>query len=136
MRLRLIVALMSMVAIVMSNVTLGFVHAAKTAHSSHIAMDDSADVEVDKHRHHENQQISDTSPLNKDANSSNTHHSDGAANSCCAFACAAAIASPLMPDFLPSSILSRMPVHLADSMVTADWPPHDRPPRSREFLAG
>lgn len=127
---RYIMILITTLAFVTSNVALGAVHAANPSHLGSTVKD------ATDHQHHTDQKIAAADSLDADASSSSKHHSDNSASGCCAFACGGAVVSSHTPDFLPSAVLSRMPILVSDSIRATKQSPHDRPPRSIEYLAG
>lgn len=134
---RYIVILITTLAFVTSNLALSAVHAAKPYHVgvSHSAWDNTAKGTTEHHQHHADQKMAAADPFDI-GTSSSKHHSDNSASGCCAFACGGAVISAQAPDLLPLALLSRLPLMLADSVRVADRPPHDRPPRTIEYLAG
>lgn len=130
---RYAIVLIATLAFITSNVVLNGVHAAKPAHS-HGQMSRSVS-NATQHQHDLNLQALDgDSDVN--GTSSQEHHPENSASGCCSFACGGAVIASPVPDLLPLALLSRLPLMLADSIRVADRPPHDRPPRTTESLAG
>lgn len=131
---RYAIVLIATLAFITSNVVLNGVHAAKPAHSH--GQKSSSVSDAAQHQHDLNHQALVGDSIDVNGTSSQEHHPENSVSGCCSFACGGAVISASVPDFLPSALLSQLPLLLADSIRAADRPPHDRPPRTTESLVG